>query len=82
MVGLGQEPDFTTEQWFLSPRGHTATSRDTSGYHKVGWVCTTGISCVRARDAAQHPIVYRAAPTVKYDPVPDISSAVVEKLLL
>lgn len=41
---------------------------------------TTGIYRVEARDAAEYPIMYRTAPTMKNYPVCNISSAEVEKI--
>ena len=56
-------------------------SGDIFGCHNLGWVCSIGISCVKARDAARHPIMHGVAPTAKNDPAPDVNGAAVEKLL-
>lgn len=54
---------------------------------ETSWVVRTqgngvpGILRVEARDAAQHPMVHRAALTTENDPAPSVNGDVVEKLL-
>lgn len=74
-------PNTELQQWFstrgiLFPMGHLAMSEDIPGCQNCAY---TGIYWIEIKDAAQYPLIHRAAPTTKNYVAQSIKSAEVEK---
>lgn len=58
----------------MSPRGHLTTSGNTFVCHREG-EGEVDIYCIKARNAAKHPIIHSSALTTENDAAQNVTSA-------